>query len=105
MTRALLLEPRVLLLDEPTTGIDALGRQMLVSILRDACKDITVLLVDHDMDFVTQTADVICCLEEGRFSDQGSPDELLSRPSLFRSLKQAAEAPSPETPDTSQDSK
>lgn len=90
VTRALLLRPTVLLLDEPTTGIDALGRKMLVQILRESCQDITVLLVDHDMDFVTQTADVICCLEEGRFSDVGSPQELIGRQNLFRSLIEAA---------------
>jgi len=90
VTRALLLRPSVLLLDEPTTGIDALGRQMLVQILRDACQGITVLLVDHDMDFVAQTADIVCCLEEGRFSDVGSPQELLGRRNLFRSLVEAA---------------
>ena len=90
VTRSLLVRPAVLLLDEPTTGIDAIGRAMLAKVLRDACKGLTVLLVDHDMEFVAHVADSICCLENGKFVDIGSPQELSTRPSLFRSLLQAS---------------
>ncbi len=86
ITRALLLEPGVLLLDELTTGIDAIGRQMLATILRPCCTGLTVLMVDHDMEFVRAMADEVCCLEDGRFSDVGTPAELLERPNLFRQL-------------------
>ncbi len=52
VTRALLLHPAILLLDEPTTGIDALGVAQLAPVLREACQGLTVLLVDHDMEFI-----------------------------------------------------
>ena len=89
VTRALLLQPAILLLDEPTTGIDNMTRQALKHILRNASKGITVLLVDHDMTFVSQVADTVCCLEDGKFSDIGAPDELLKKPSLFQRLIEA----------------
>ena len=92
VTRALLLEPSILMLDEPTTGIDALGRQMLADLVKRVCSNITVLLVDHDMDFVAQVADVVCCLEDGRFTAVGSPQELLANDTLFRALTLAPHA-------------
>lgn len=88
VTRALLLQPAVLMLDEPTTGIDALGRASLIPVLRHACDGITVLLVDHDMNFVSRVADVVCVLEDGKFSQIGSPTELSATSGLFRDLLQ-----------------
>lgn len=96
VTRALLWKPAVLLLDEPTTGIDALGRSRLAAILREACAGCTVILVDHSMEFVSRVADQVCCLEEGRFTDVGTPAELVARPSLFQSLLEASEESPPE---------
>ena len=86
VTRAFLLQPTILLLDEPTTGIDDIGRAQLAAILREICQGLTVLLVDHDVAFISQFADYICCLEQGKFTDVGSPVELASRPGLFRVL-------------------
>ena len=86
VTRAFLLHPAILLLDEPTTGIDDIGRSQLAAILREICQGLTVLLVDHDVAFISQFADYICCLEQGKFTDVGSSVELASRPGLFRVL-------------------
>ncbi len=88
VTRAFLWHPTVLLLDEPTTGIDDIGRAQLAAILREICQGLTVLLVDHDVAFISQFADYICCLEQGKFTDVGSPVELASRPGLFRVLQE-----------------
>jgi ABC-type multidrug transport system ATPase subunit len=90
VTRALLLSPSILLLDEPTTGIGAISRSELSGVLREACKGLTVLLVDHDMEFVVQFADQICCLENGVFVDIGPPADLAARPGLFHDLVQAS---------------
>jgi ABC-type branched-subunit amino acid transport system ATPase component len=54
--------------------------------LREICQGLTVLLVDHDVAFISQFADYICCLEQGKFTDVGSPAELASRPGLFQIL-------------------
>ena len=86
VTRAFLLQPTILLLDEPTTGIDDIGRAQLAAILREICRGLTVIMVDHDVVFISQFADYICCLEQGKFTDVGSPAELASRPGLFHVL-------------------
>ena len=102
VTRSLIHRPRALLLDEPTTGVDAIGRQDLIRCLRQACGGMTVVLVDHDMNFVRDWADRICLLEGGRFVEEGTPQELLGREgSAFRRLwedhnKSEASPPSPE---------
>jgi ATP-binding cassette, subfamily B, bacterial len=98
VTRAFLLHPAILLLDEPTTGIDAIGRSQVASVLREACRGLTVLLVDHDMEFISHFADWICCLEHGKFAEVGTPAELAGRPGLFRDLLEASQEDHPEPP-------
>jgi len=86
VARVLLLRPRLLLLDEPTTGVDALGLDRLQACLREAARDMTVVIVEHDLDFVRRVSGTVCCLEEGRFTAIGSPAELAERPGLFRDM-------------------
>ena len=87
VTRAMIHQPKVLLLDEPTTGVDATSRQGLIQCLRHSCAGMTVLLVDHDMNFVRQWADQVCVLADARVVETGSPDELLARTgSLYHQL-------------------
>jgi len=86
VTRGLLRKPRIFLLDEPTTGVDPIGKQLLVQTLRPALAGHTVLLVDHDMEFVAAMSDEVCCLANGRFVDVGPP-EAVDRPgTLFHAL-------------------
>jgi ABC-type multidrug transport system fused ATPase/permease subunit len=92
VTRGLLRRPRVLLIDEPTTGIDNIGIADLAKVLRPACQGITAIVVDHKMSFVGQFADVVCCLEGGRFVDVGSPAELDRPGTLFHQLKELERA-------------
>jgi ATP-binding cassette subfamily B protein len=90
VTRAFLLHPAILLLDQPTTGIDAIGRAQVATVLREICQGLTVLLVDHDLAFICEFADLICCLEQGKFMEVGSPVELACRPGFFRDLLEAS---------------
>jgi ATP-binding cassette subfamily B protein len=92
IARALLAEPKILLLDEPSTGIDAVSVGHIIDSIRRAAPGRTVILVDHDMDLVGALADQICCLEDGRFTDIGTPAELAARPTLFAKLAQARQA-------------
>ncbi|HEX4297420.1 MAG TPA: ABC transporter ATP-binding protein [Devosia sp.] len=85
IARTLLSDARILLLDEPSTGIDALSITRILHQFRSQ-PDRTILLVDHDMDLISAVADEICCIEDGKFTDIGTPAELLARPTLFKSL-------------------
>jgi len=41
----------------------------LAATLREICQGLTVILVDHDVVFISQFADYLCCLEQGKFTD------------------------------------
>jgi ABC-type multidrug transport system fused ATPase/permease subunit len=94
ITRALLTSTEashrpVVLLDEPTTGIDALGRRALVDVVRGALQGATVLVVDHDMEFVRAVADEIVVLDGGKVAEVGAPDALARAGGLFQRLCEA----------------
>jgi ATP-binding cassette subfamily B protein len=88
VTRGLLRKPRVLLIDEPTTGIDNIGIAELAKFLKPACDGVTTIVVDHKMAFVGQFADIVCCLEDGRFTDIGPPAQLDRPGTLYHQLKE-----------------
>jgi len=89
VARILLRAPKILLLDEPTTGIDTLSLETLRDALRAACAGRTVILVEQNLDLVDSLADEVCCLQDGGFVDVGTPAELAGRPSLFRTMREA----------------
>jgi zinc transport system ATP-binding protein len=64
IARALAAKPKVLLLDEPTTGIDRAGQQRFIEFIQDLRKELglTVVLVSHDLSTVSAIADRIACL-------------------------------------------
>ena len=90
ITRALLHHPSVLLLDEPTTGIDNITLQNLVRLMK-SLGDMTVIVIDHDIEgFIGRVAAEVCVLENGKIADKGSHEELLSRDGLYKRLVEAA---------------
>jgi ATP-binding cassette subfamily B protein len=86
LTRCLLRDPAFLLLDEPTTGMDNQEIAGLIPLMKQACKGKTVIVVEHTMPFVVQFCDHVIVLDNGRIMEEGSPQELLARPGLFREL-------------------
>jgi energy-coupling factor transport system ATP-binding protein len=83
----LALEPRILIFDEPTCGLDpATAREFLAKIreLRDQ-GEVTVILVSHDMESVVQLADRIYVIVQGRAVLEGTPRQIFSQSGLLRS--------------------
>jgi len=78
LVRALMAEPRILLLDEPMAGVSPTLRvELLDHILALRERDgITLLIVEHDLDFVMRASDRVVVMNDGRVITQGSPDEV-----------------------------
>lgn len=78
----LAMEPEVLVLDEPTAGLDPKGRLEMMRMfkrLKDE-QNLTVILVTHQMDDVANYADNVIVLEEGKMIANGTPSEIFSQP-------------------------
>jgi sulfate transport system ATP-binding protein len=82
LARALAIEPRVLLLDEPFGALDAKVRAELRAWLRRLHDEVhvTTVLVTHDQEEAMEVADHIAVLNEGRLEQVGAPRELYERP-------------------------
>ena len=79
--RALLSAPRLMLLDEPLANLDHAASQQCLGYLQRLARevDLPMLYVSHDIEEVSQLADHLLLLEQGRLADQGSLLELCSR--------------------------
>jgi energy-coupling factor transport system ATP-binding protein len=81
----LAFRPRYLLLDEPTAGLDALGRRAVSSIVAEARSCAGVVLVSHSAEEFLGVADRVLVLSEGRAVYDGSATDLIADPSPFAS--------------------
>ena len=70
------LEPKLLILDEPTQGLSDEEIAVFVSLVREIARKATVLLIEHNMDVVMGLADSITVLDRGRVLAQGTPEEI-----------------------------
>jgi branched-chain amino acid transport system ATP-binding protein len=80
--RALAMEPKVLLLDEPSAGLNREEREDLARFILRVRHELPVALVwvEHDMQMVADLADRLCVLESGRIIAEGAPDAVLRDP-------------------------
>jgi branched-chain amino acid transport system ATP-binding protein len=69
-------KPRMLLLDEPMAGLGPEESARMVAMLRELKKEVTILLVEHDMEAVFALADRITVLVYGRVIASGKPEEI-----------------------------
>jgi branched-chain amino acid transport system ATP-binding protein len=83
LARALVAEPKLLLLDEPASGLSAAEMDELGSLLRDLKSRTAVLLVEHHMDLVMGVCDRIVVLDFGRCIATGTPDEVRNDPRVL----------------------
>lgn len=85
---ALALKPRLLLLDEPTSGVSALERFTVMEALMAALQqqNVTALFVEHDMEVVARYARRVLVWNAGRIMAEGPPDDVLNDPEVRRSV-------------------
>ena len=93
LTRCLLRDPALLFLDEPTVGMDNEEKFEIRKMLREGTRGKTVMVVDHDVNWLLQFCDYFVVLDEGRAVEQGTAKELLSRDGLLYQLYVAAMGP------------
>ena len=79
---ALACEPRVLLLDEPVAGVPAGEREELLQTVAALPADVSILLIEHDMDLVFSFANRMTVLVNGTVLTEGSPDEIANDPQV-----------------------
>jgi branched-chain amino acid transport system ATP-binding protein len=83
LARALVSDPKVLLLDEPAGGVSAADIAELATLIRSWVPERTVLLVEHHMELVMDVCDLIWVLDAGKVIAFGSPEEIRSNPAVL----------------------
>ena len=79
---AIAARPRVLLLDEPAAGVPESERHDILTVVAALPRDVTVLLIEHDMDLVFSFADRISVLVNGALLTEGSPEQVARDPQV-----------------------
>ena len=81
IVRALAMEPEVLLFDEPTSALDPeMVKEVLELIKKVAEKNITMIIVTHEMEFAKEVSDRVIFMDNGVIAEQGTPDEIFNDP-------------------------
>ncbi|GLK83109.1 ABC transporter ATP-binding protein [Ancylobacter defluvii] len=83
IARALMSSPKLLLLDEPLAGMNAVEKQEIAELVRQVrAQGIAVLLIEHDMQIVRSLCDHLTVLEYGKLLADGAPERVLSDPAV-----------------------
>jgi len=83
LARALVCDPKLLLLDEPAGGVSAADIKDLARLIRSWVPDRTVLLVEHHMELVMEVCDLIWVLDAGKVIAAGTPDHVRNDPAVL----------------------
>lgn len=84
LAKVLLTEPKILLLDEPTKGIDAFFKRQLASVLDDLEREgVAIVMVSHDIEFCARYADTVAMMFDGEIVAQSTPRTFFSSNSFY----------------------
>jgi branched-chain amino acid transport system ATP-binding protein len=85
LARALATEPKLLLLDEPSSGLNVEETEDMAFWIGDICRDlgVTVLMVEHDMTLVSKVSDRVVALNQGEVLAMGAPLEVQTHPGVI----------------------
>jgi len=86
IARALAMEPKVLLLDEPMAGMNLEEKEDMVRFILDVNDELgtTIILIEHDMGVVMDISDFVVVLDHGEKISEGTPDEVRADPEVIR---------------------
>ncbi|CAI2695590.1 amino acid ABC transporter ATP-binding protein [Apilactobacillus apinorum] len=81
IVRALAMDPEVMLFDEPTSALDPEKVGEVLSVMKDlAKKDMTMIIVTHEMEFAKNVSDEIWFMDEGKIQEKQSPEDFFDNP-------------------------
>jgi len=69
-------QPSLLMLDEPTSGMSRFESRSMIELVRQLSKEVTIVLIEHDIDFVMSVSDSIMVIHYGRKIAEGTPNEI-----------------------------
>jgi energy-coupling factor transporter ATP-binding protein EcfA2 len=79
LTSILVMQPKVLVLDEPTSQMDPIGTREVFGVIRKMAEQgMTVILVEHKVEWIAQFADRVIALKDGQLLLEGTPREVLT---------------------------
>ena len=83
------MEPEVLVLDEPTAGLDPQGVHDLIGFINSLSKQygMTVIFSTHDVSLVAEVADYIYVMNKGRFVAEGNVEQIFMQPDMLKSMR------------------
>ncbi|NOY99494.1 MAG: ABC transporter ATP-binding protein [Chloroflexi bacterium] len=83
LTSILVMEPKVLVLDEPTSQMDPIGTREVFQVIKEmSARGMTVILVEHKIEWIAEFADRVIALHNGEILLEGTPGEVLTSPLL-----------------------
>ncbi|MCX6054101.1 MAG: ABC transporter ATP-binding protein [Chloroflexi bacterium] len=87
IARAILIDPRILILDEATSNVDSMTEKLIQDALKKLLNGRTAVVIAHRLSTI-RNADLICVVQDGRIAEQGKHEELLARKGIYFSLYQ-----------------
>lgn len=79
---ALASDPKLLMLDEPAAGLSAGERPELVKLIQDLPRDLTLILIEHDMDVALPNSDIVTVMKDGEVVVENTPDRIADDPTV-----------------------